>query len=187
MSDDERDYIAEMDARIEAATSGSSWVAAIVAEKLCGQLLENDPDLLDGWLHAMAVPLLRRVIGLRVHRERSAAKRGAAARDFAAAAAGLERAEDDGERESAAAALLGMFSEIHVVDPDQTRKRAADMTGPEHLFVAENTYQKSANTALMLAAFHRAVAKKVGKRRTADVLSEEQYEALYVSIARKAA
>jgi hypothetical protein len=184
---EERDYIAEMDARIEAATRGSDWVAAVVAEKLCGQLLENDPELLDGWLRAMAIPLLRRVIGLRVHHERRAAKRGARARAFAATAADLEAAEGGSERESAAAALLGMFSEIHVVDEDQTRKRAADMTGAEHLFVAENTYQRSANTALMLAAFHRAVAKKVGKKRTADVLSEQQYESMYISIVRKAA
>ena len=80
-----------------------------------------------------------------------------------------------------------MFSEAHVIDEDGTRKRAADMTGPEHLFVAEATYKKSANRALMLAAFHQAVAKKVGKRRTGDVLTEEQYEALYLSITRGAA
>jgi hypothetical protein len=185
--DDERDYIAEMDARIEAATRGSDWVAAIVAEKLCGQLMENDRDLLDGWLHAMAVPLLRRVIGLQVHRRNAAAKRGARSRAFAAAADDFETAKDGEGRESAAAVLLGMFSETHVVDENQNRKLAGDMTGPEHLFVAENEYQRSANTALMLAAFHRAVAKKVGKKRTADVLSEEQYEAMYVSIVRKAA
>jgi hypothetical protein len=182
----DRDYIAEMEARIKAATAGSDWVAAIVAEKLRAEILENDPELLDGWLHAMAVPLLRRVIGLRVHHENRAAKRGARARAFASAAAGLEDADANG-REPAAAALLGMFSEIHVVDEGQNRKRAADMTGAEHLFVAENTYQRSANTALMLAAFHCAVAKKVGKKRTADVFSEEQYEALYISIVRKAA
>ena len=39
----------------------------------------------------------------------------------------------------------------------------------------------------MLAAFHRAVAKKIGKRRTADVLSERQYEEMYLSIVRGAA
>jgi hypothetical protein len=183
---DDRDYIAEMDARIEAATKGSGWVAAVVAEKLCSQLLESDPGLLDGWLRAMAVPLLRRVIGLRVHQAGRAAKRSARVRAFASVAADLEAAEGD-ERTSVAAALLGMFSEIHVVDEDQTRKRAADMTGPEHLFVAENTHQRTANTALMLAAFHRAVARKVGKKRTADVLSEEQYESMYISIVRKAA
>lgn len=186
MSSSDRDYIAEMDARIEAATKGSGWVAAVVAEKLCGQLLESDPELLDGWLHVMAVSLLRRVIGLRVHQVSRAAKRSARVRAFASAAADLETAEGD-ERAPAAAALLGMFDEIHVVDEDQTRKRAADMTGSEHLFVAENTHQRTANTALMLAAFHRAVAKKVGKKRTADVLSEEAYEALYISIVRKAA
>lgn len=183
----DRDYIAEMEAHIEAATKGSDWVAAVVAEKLCSQLLESDPELLDGWLHVMAVPLLRRIIGLRVHSQRRAIKRGARVRAFSDAVADLEGAAEEGGRVSAAAVLLGMFSEIHTVDEDQTRKRAADMTGPEHLYVAENTYQRSANTALMLAAFHRAVAKKVGKRRTEDVFSEQQYEDLYISIVRKAA
>ena len=184
---DERDYIAEMDGRIAAATTGSGWVAAVVAQKMHDSLLESDPDLLDGWLHAMAVQMLRRVIGLKGSQERSAAKRGARVRAFGAAASDFEDAADGKDRDEAAAVLLGMFSEAHVIDEDGTRKRAAEMTGPEHLFVAENTYQKSANRALMLAAFHQAVAKKVGKRRTADVLTEEQYEQMYLSIVRKAA
>ena len=72
----ERDYIAEMDERIAAATAGSGWVAAVVAQKLHAALLESDPDLLDGWLRAMAVQMLRRVIGLKGSQERSAARRG---------------------------------------------------------------------------------------------------------------
>ena len=184
MNVDGRDFIAEMNARIGEATAGSGWVAAIVAGKLAVELGETDPDLLDGWLRAMAVPLLTRVIGLHVHAERSARKRGARRRAFAAAAGAFEVADDRGP---AAVVLLGMFGELHVVDAGQTRKRAGDMTGPEHLFVAEVTYQRTANTALMLAAFHRAVAGKVGSQRTADVLSEAEYERLYLSITSSAA
>jgi hypothetical protein len=176
----DRDYLAEMGGRIEAATKGSGWVAAIVAAKLHAQLLEKDPDLLDGWLHAMAVQALRQEIGLRARVERTTARRRAGARAFQAAA---EDAEESGD----ATSLLGLFRVVHTVDESNTRKRAADMTGEEHLFVAENTYQRSANESLMLAAFHRAVAAKVQGKRTDQVFTEQQYESLYLSIARKAA
>ena len=72
----------------------------------------------------------------------------------------------------------------HVVNAEGLHKRAADMTGPDHLFVAEHTYQRSANVALMYAAFHRRVAARVGKSRTADVYTEQQYEAMFASITR---
>lgn len=183
MDDAERDYIVAMDARIAAATEGSGWVPAIVAAKLHAQLQEADPDLLDGWLHAMAVQVLRRVIGLRQHQERAAARRGAGARAFAGAAREFSGSDPD-DAEAAAVRFMGMFRMSHEVDDKRTQKRVFDMTGPEHLFVAEHTYQREANRQHMLAAFHRAVAKKIGKRRTEDVLTEEQYEAMYQSIVR---
>jgi hypothetical protein len=176
----ERDYLAEMDARIAAATEGSGWVAAIVAEKLHAELLETDPDLLDGWLRATAADTLRLAIGMRSRNQRLIARRRAGARAFSEAAGEAEQTGDT-------APLIGLFTVDYVVDAENTRKRAADMTGPEHLFVAENTYQRSANQALMLAAFHRAVAAKVGDQRTSDVFSPEQYERLYLSITRNAA
>ena len=183
--DGDRDYNAEMDERIAEATSGSGWVAAVVAQKLHASLLENDPDLLDGWLNAMAVQMLRRVIGLRTHAERARAKRGARAREFGDAAGDFGSAGDD-DKEAAGERLLGMFAVPYVIDADGTQKRAADMTGTDHLFVAVDK-EKSAKTARMEAAFHRAVAKKVGKKRTADVIPLEQYEAMYLSIVRDAA
>lgn len=176
----ERDYIAEMSKRVEAATQGSNWVAAIVAEKLHAQLLETDQELLDGWLHAVAVDTLRLAIGTRSRVQRTAARQRSGSRAFREAA---KEAEETGDT----APLLGLFSLDYVIDEANTRKRAADMTGPEHLFVAENTYQRSANEALMLAAFHRAVAEKVGAKRTSEVFTEAAYEAMYMSVARKAA
>ena len=178
MSDD-RDYLAEMGQRIKAATKGSGWVAGIVAAKLHAQLQEKDPDLLDGWLHAMAIQTLRQEISLRARVERTTARRRASARAF-------RDATDDAEETGDATPLLGLFQVIHTVDEDNTRKHAADMTGPEHLFVA-GAYKQSANETLMLAAFHRAVAKKVGDKRTSEVLDEQQYEELYLSIARRKA
>ena len=182
---DERGYIAEMAAAIEAATAGSGWVAAIVAQKLHASLLENDPDLLDGWLHMVAPDVLRQAITLRARQRNGAARRGAKVRDFAEAARDVEDA-DDGEREAAGIRLLSLFESIHTVDDSDTRKRACDMTGPEHRFVAD-AYRERAKPHLMLAAFHSAVAKKVGKRLTSDVFTAEQYEQMYLSITDKAA
>lgn len=178
MSD--RDYIAEMNERIESATEGSGWVAAIVAQKLHAELQETDPDLLEGWLHAVAADTLRLAISTRSRNQRSAARQRAGSRRFQEAA---KEAEETGDT----APLLGLFAVDYVVDEANTRKRAADMTGPEHLFVAENTYQRSANEALMLAAFHRAVAAKVKNKLTREVFSPEQYEAMYLSVTRNAA
>ena len=186
MSDD-RDYIAEMDARIEAVTKGSDWVAAVVAAKLHASLLESDPDLLDGWLRSVAPDVLRQAITLRVRQSNARARRGARAREFADAARDMEDASDGEARETAARRLLSLFEQIHTVDDSDTRKRACDMTGPEHLFVAENQYERKAAPLLMEAAFHRAVAKKVGKRLTSAVFSAEQYQQMYLSIVRKAA
>ena len=170
---EERDYIAEMSTLIEQATEGSDWIAAVVAAKLRARLAETDPDLLDGWLHAMAERMLTEVIGLHVRSERAKARSRAGSRAFREASDAAEDGDDS---------AIGLFAVLHVVDEKNTQKRAADMTGPEHLYVAEETYQRTANEALMMAAFHRAVAKKVGKRKTADVLTEQQYEQMYRSI-----
>ena len=59
------------------------------------------------------------------------------------------------------------------------------MTGKDHLFVAAD-YDRDARPLLLLAAFHQAVAKKVGRKRTADVFSEAEYDRLYRSIVKPA-
>jgi hypothetical protein len=60
---------------------------------------------------------------------------------------------------------------------DGSYRRVADWTGVEHRQMAES-YEARSKRFAMFAAFHRAIAKKVGARRTADVLNEEQYAAL---------
>lgn len=164
-----------MAARMDAATSTeASWVAAAVAGKLHGELVETDPELLDGWLQLIAPECLRLVLVARSRTRRAVARRRAASRAFGEAA----RAGDTQQ-------LLGLFSVDLVVNDDQLRKRASEMTGPDHLYVAER-YQASANEGLLLAAFHRAIARKLGKRRTCDLFTAEQYEQLYLSITRTA-
>lgn len=173
-----RDYSAEMDKLIGEITEGTGWIAAIEASRLYTRLADDDPDLLNGWLHATAVSVIRRAIMARVHQRRTEARRRAAPRAFAAAAAA---GDETRLRE------FSLFRVTHVVDEQQTEKRASDMTGPEHLFVAEHSYRAAASKSLMLAAFHEAVADKIGARPTSEVMTEQQYVSLYRSITGKAA
>lgn len=178
MSD--RDYPAEMTALIEEATTGSDWVPALVAEKLIDRLKADDPDLLNGWLHTLAPQLLTDAISTRERSARTTARRRAGARAFEAARQAAESGNAD-----ALTVFSGSFAVTFVISDDDTRRRVADMTGADHKFVAAG-YAREANTAKMLAAFHRAVAKKAGPKRTAEVMSEAEYDALYRSITGKA-
>lgn len=168
-----RDYTAEMSATITEALGEGDIVAPLVAEKLHARLLEADPDLLDGWLRAGAVHFLTRAIGDRDRRERTAARTRGEARRFRTASDAAEVGEGE---------ALSMFVTVrYVVDDDETRRVLGDMTGADHLFVADG-YRESAAKARMLEAFHRAVAKRVGKRKTSDAFSEAEYQKLYDSI-----
>lgn len=164
-----RNYPAEMTALIEEATQGSDWVPALVAEKLIDQLKSDDPDLLNGWLHALAPQLLTDAISMRERSIRTVTRKRASSRAFAKAAAVGDVTE------------LGSFAVTYVIDEGATRRRVADMTGSDHRFVASG-YAQSAKRAQMLSAFHRAVAKKVGSKRTAEVMSEVEYDRLFRSI-----
>lgn len=176
---EERDFLAEMDTLIAEATSGSGWVAGVVAEKLYNQLVEKDTDLLDGWLDLMAKDTLRRAISGREHARRTRERNAAEPGRFSDAAREFAKGNDEGGN-----ALLGMFSVTHVVSDENLRKRAGEMTGADHLFVA-GTYQDRGKRAMMEAAFHRAIAKRVKDQRTDEVFGLEEYEAMHRSLTEK--
>lgn len=67
---------------------------------------------------------------------------------------------------------MSVFADTFVVSEDLTRKRFGDMVRADCLFVAAQ-YESTSNAALMEAAFHRAVAKKLtGGRTVSDVFDE---------------
>lgn len=74
---------------------------------------------------------------------------------------------------------------VYSIDEANTRRKVADMTGDDHRFVAAK-YGSSGRYDLMLEAFHKAVAREIGKKRTADVFTEGQYLNLLDSISSKA-
>lgn len=144
------------------------YVPAIEGAKLAAHLAETQPELLDDWLHARAGMFLAEVIRHAGASQRSTA-RSRAARAFS------ER-EDDGT-------ASGPFTVPYCVDDDNTQRRAGDMTGADWTFVAK-CHESTSVTALMLAAFAHAVAKKIGHKRTSDVMTEEQFDQLYRDIVK---
>lgn len=172
----DRDYVADMAAAIESAIPEGDYVAPIVAAELVERLRVADPELLSGWLHLRASVFVADVIARRSNSKRSAARAMAPRRAFAEASKVFEGGADP--------LALEPFKTEYVVDGGNTRRRVADMTGEDHRFVAAG-YADTKNTAALLEQFHLAVARKVGRRRTADVISEDQYLRMYRSAARQ--
>lgn len=168
-----RDYIADMDAAIEAAIPDSDYTAPIVAAELVDRLRAEDPDLLSGWLHLKAPVLLADVVARKSNSKRQAARRSAPRRAFAEAARSFADAGDE--------VVFSPFAAEYVIDAENTRRKVALMTAADCLFVA-GRYDETARQAKLEASFHRAVAKKVGARTVGEVFSEEQYLSMYQSV-----
>lgn len=149
------------------------FVAGVEAEKFLAWIEEHDPTALTDWLHDNARRFIARDMAEVMRHQRGAALARAKSRAFGKAAA-------DGEPE-----ILGHFAVVYTVDGEDTRRRVGEMTGADHRFVA-GEYEASAKNDRMLAAFHRAIAKKINGRTTAEVLTEEQYDALLRSVVVKA-
>jgi hypothetical protein len=168
-----RDYIADMSAAIEDAIPEGDYAAPLVAAELVEKLRATDPGLLSGWLDLRAAVFLADTIARRSNSKRQAARVGGPRRAFAEAAQRFTEQTDP--------AILAPFATEYVIDAENTRRRVADMTGPDHRFVAAG-YAESKRTAALLEKFHVAVARKVGDRRTAEVISESEYLAMLRSI-----
>lgn len=124
------------------------------------------------WVEANAVRFVTDRLSEMLRGERRTAVSRAGARAFSGAA----QAASQGDPVPIAA-----FAVVYEVNADHTRRAVGDMTGPDHRYVAEG-YTRTGNRALLLAECHRVVAKRVKLRRTADVLSEEQYVRVFDSI-----
>jgi len=150
-------------------------IPAVAAANIVATLRETSPEVLTAWLEARAESILReqitRVIGSRRARARAHAVAGA----FARAAKEFEQTGD--------VAAMSPFDQRYVVDGMDTQRRVAEMTAADCLFVADR-YEVSANTSRMLAAFHRAVASRVGDGTVSSVFTESEYDRLMRSIVK---
>lgn len=168
----DRDFVAEMNEVLDRATSAEPYVPAVIAAEIADGLRSNDPELLDGWLHAGAAQFLRMQINARDHSNRSVIASRKAATSFAAAVEAHERG--DGEP-------LGTFLRMRFTTEDGARKQLADLTKVDLLFVA-SAYQDRADRNLLRAEFMRALAAKVGDGTVADRFSEHQISEMLSSV-----
>lgn len=174
-----RDYRAGMNAVLDVKVPDTNFVNAVVAAEIVDWLRDNDPDLLRGWLDLMAVVILTDTLGTRERSRRARATRDRPLEAFASAARSFEATGD--------AEPLSVFSTTCVVSDENLRRAVGDMTRTDHLYVADR-YELTAKSARMDAAFHRAVAKRLGAdERTSDVMDEATYLRLRESITRRPA
>lgn len=161
----------EIDALIDQAIAEADdeFAAPVLAAKLLALLWEEHGDALDAWLHDHAELFLTRELSRRL-REVGTKPRLTKARRFAEDAA------------QGPAAVSSWYERAYVIDAQHNRKRACDMTGADHRFVASQ-YAASSKTAKMLEAFHTAVSKRLKPaQRCSEVMDSETYDALRISI-----
>lgn len=175
---EDRDYLAEMSAAIEAAIPDGDYVAPLVAADLVDRLRAEDPELLAGWLDVKASVFIADAVARRSNGLRQTTRAMQPRRAFADAARAFAA---DGD-----ATVLRPFAMEYVVDEENTRRAVGRMTAADCLFVSAR-YDETARQAKLEASFHRAVAKKVGARTVGDVFTEEQYVAMYQSLTGRVA
>lgn len=160
---------------IEERIPAEDFIVSVLADKVHSYLTSEEPELFEAWLHENARKFIAAEIS---HAERShRAAIGAAARNekpsaFAHAARRFQAGDPTALQTGTA---LRSFDAHFVVNEKNVRRRVADMTGSDHDFVASK-YDTTGNKAKMLASFHKAVARKVGDRKTSEVFSEDEYE-----------
>jgi hypothetical protein len=169
MSD--RDYVAEMRAVIDAETSGGPYSSPVVAAHIVEKLQATDADLLNGWLHAQAVSLIRHAINLRDCSVRSHARTAGPRSVFATDAEAAESGESD--------RMQGWLGVRFVIEGG-VRSELRDMSKDDLLFASAD-YEARARDNRMTAAFLKAIARKV-KTKVADHFDDNQLAAMWNSL-----
>lgn len=149
--------------------SGHDLTVSVEAARLVSRLRDEDPELLRDWLWNNAEQFVADALGTRNRSRRAHIRKVGQAMAFGKAASAADPA------------ALAPFRIRYTIDEDNTQREVARMTGDDHLYVAQN-YDMDAMTSQMLAAFHRAVARRVGSRPTEEVMDEATYLKLYASI-----
>lgn len=148
----------------------SDFIASDVAAEFVARMEMDNPEAFWDWIVDNSVRFCAEAINFQIRRERQIVMRRAKTRAFAAAVASGRPTD------------LHAFSLVYTVGPDHKKRSVADMTGRDHKYVASE-YSSTGNKALMLAAFHSAVARRVGDdRRTADAMTEVEYERMLGSL-----
>lgn len=141
------------------------FVVTEEAEKFIAAMHEHHPEELDAWLHERHVWCVAEEMRAHLRSERARAQAHAGTRAFAEHYSLDDTPTDD------------TFATRYCISEDNVWKSVAEMTGEDHTYVA-GQYEVSGKRALARAAFHEVIAKRVGKKTTAQVMSAEEYDRL---------
>lgn len=171
--EDERNIAAEMRALIDQETEDEApYTPVIIAERIVGKLREQDPDLLQAWLDAHAVQMVRTAVNQR-DASRRAYARMATGRALFRDAAHAAEAGDKGP-------LSRFMNTVYTIE-DGTRVRLREMQARDLSFVADG-YDRRATDNRMQAAFFKALAQRVGVGKVSDVFDEGRLTELWLSL-----
>lgn len=178
MTADGRDVAAEMRAVIDAHTSDGPYVPRAVAGEIVEKLRAYDPDLLAAWLDAQAEHFIWQMINDRDRSVRSRARATCGRAAFAEAAA----EQSDGPATSDISPKLRKFLHVPFTVGDGRRLPLGQMGRSDLVFVADG-YGRRARDNTLMAAFMKALSKKVKTGVVADYFDDEQLTAMFESIA----
>jgi hypothetical protein len=170
----ERDYAAEMRAIIESETAEGPYTAAAVAHHIVDKLIATDPELLQGWLDAQAVYIVRLAIVERDRVNRSVARSNSSSKRsiFQNAVVAAELGHT---------APLGKWLSTVFVAREGVRLKLSEMRKDDLEYCAK-MYNRKSNEMLMQEAFLLALAKSVGKGQVKDLYDEKKLSELWRSI-----
>lgn len=168
----DRDFAGEMRAVIDTATARGPYTPPLAASEIVEKLRANDPDLLDGWLHAQAEHFVWQAINDRDRSRRSVLGRRAKSSVFRSAGEAHGAGDSSG---------LRPFLDAPYTIGDGTRRPLAVLRRDDLLFVAADYGRRESENSLK-KAFMAALAKKVGTGCVDDKFTEAQVSAMFSTL-----
>lgn len=162
-----RDYILEMNTYVRTRLPEGDLGKNAIASRLVRELLRDDRDLLEGWLMENAEHFMAELV-----RKLFASERSVETRKRVAFADAMNT--NDTEK-------LTHFAERYHIPSANVYRQVKDMTGADHIEVALS-YRGQAKNLKLREAFHLAVGKMLGDRKTSEVMSPDEYDRLYVKM-----
>jgi hypothetical protein len=142
----------------------STFVIPLEAESFVQQAQQFYPDEFAEWVYAHAIDLVATNLRRHMHADRQRARTGKRGR--------FRDATDQYDPDDPSS--VEVFAQRFVVNHQNMWKLLGEMTAEDHRYVADQ-YAATGKRAQMEAAFHRAVAKHIGNRRTDEVYTTEQF------------
>lgn len=164
-----RDYRMDMaDLLVKSAESRDA--ASEAAAQLWRYLAQNDPELLDGWLHELGIQTLTREILNRRGNFRASARRRAGR--------AISVLSDPASSPQERAAEAARYTMLEMHDKYSGTDKPLGQWTKLETEQASRTHEHHGNTHMLEAAFYRHLADRQGSKTVGEVWSEEQIATL---------